>query len=302
MVGQDTLVGTSNEFQRADVAPIETAGEGILDASDMSQIRRYTIGLDPQQAAAGPTQPIGRLESFFNWVQELFRYSGDREIELGAASGTKGGEVSLSVNSRSFSDATAASFSIEFDPKLLKIVAISPGSGISPNAVLTVNVDHAAFGRIGVLIDSDQPLMAEDGQMLLITFEVAADAQPGETIIRFTDSLASRAVADRLGDHLDTRYVDGKVAILAGNADTTSVSGRVLTPDGRGVRGVVVRLTDENGLTKHATTSVFGWYSFPDIVPGRTYIIWAESKRFRFSPITVTAAPTLSDIDLIALD
>jgi len=295
-------VGTSNEFQRADVAPIETSGEGILDASDMSQIRRYIVGLDPQQVAAGPTQPIGRIEELFSWIRELFRYSGDREIKLRDASGSNGRLVNVSVDSRALGDATATSFSIEFDPKLLKIAAISPGIGMSPNAVITVNTDNAAFGRIGVLIDSDQPLMADDGQMLAIAFEIAADAEPGESIVRFTDSLANRALADRLGDHLGASYLDGKVTILAASSDTTGISGRVLTADGRGIRGVVVRLTDGNGVIRRATTGVFGWYSFQDIEPGRTYVVGAESKRFRFSSIAVTPATMLSDVDLIAVE
>jgi len=47
----------SNEFQRADVAPLATRGDGFIDASDVVQIRRYVLGLDPINPAGGPDQP-----------------------------------------------------------------------------------------------------------------------------------------------------------------------------------------------------------------------------------------------------
>ncbi len=47
----------SNEFQRTDAAPISTFGNGVVAASDVTQGRRYQVSLDPPNPAAGPTAP-----------------------------------------------------------------------------------------------------------------------------------------------------------------------------------------------------------------------------------------------------
>jgi hypothetical protein len=46
------------------------------------------------------------------------------------------------------------------------------------------------------------------------------------------------------------------------------ISGRVLTPDGRGLRNVVVTLTGSNGVERTVTISSFGYYHF-DSLTGR---------------------------------
>ncbi len=47
----------SNEFQRADDSPRSSAGDGFVDADDVQQARRYSVGTDPNQGASGPTMP-----------------------------------------------------------------------------------------------------------------------------------------------------------------------------------------------------------------------------------------------------
>ena len=45
----------SNEFQRADDSPRSSAGDGFIDSDDVQQARRYSVGTDPNQGASGPT-------------------------------------------------------------------------------------------------------------------------------------------------------------------------------------------------------------------------------------------------------
>ncbi len=47
----------SNEFQRADVAPRSSEGDGFVDADDIQQARRYAVGTDSSQIAGGPSSP-----------------------------------------------------------------------------------------------------------------------------------------------------------------------------------------------------------------------------------------------------
>jgi YVTN family beta-propeller protein len=74
------------------------------------------------------------------------------------------------------------------------------------------------------------------------------------------------------------------------NAGTTaasvSVSGRVVTTQGRGVRNVVVTMTDSNGDTRTATTTNFGYYRFEEVAAGETYIFAVRGKRFSFGQNT----------------
>lgn len=50
--------GGSNEFQRADVAPYDTRGDGRLDATDFQLVKNYVAVLVPPQTGGGPTDPL----------------------------------------------------------------------------------------------------------------------------------------------------------------------------------------------------------------------------------------------------
>jgi len=69
---------------------------------------------------------------------------------------------------------------------------------------------------------------------------------------------------------------------FAPTAATVSVSGRVTTAQGRGIRNVVVTMTDSSGNTRTATTTSFGYYRFEEVAAGETYIFAARGKRFSF--------------------
>lgn len=87
---------------------------------------------------------------------------------------------------------------------------------------------------------------------------------------------------------------------LAPVAAAVSVSGRVTTSNGNGLRGAVVTMTGADGITRRAITSSFGHYRFDDITVGETYVIGVASKRYVFSPRTITVADELSDVDFVA--
>lgn len=75
------------------------------------------------------------------------------------------------------------------------------------------------------------------------------------------------------------------------------LSGRVTTPDGRGLSNAVVSLTDSLGVRRTATSS-FGYYSFDNITPGKNYTIAVSSRRFKFQPLTLTINENLANVDL----
>ncbi len=220
IVGSDLIVGTTNEFQRADIAPIETRGNGVLDASDIAQVRRYIVGLDSRQDAGGPTQPTAREIGMWTVIDEIYLFFTGRTFSISNKKAIAGEQVAIDVIANSKGDETAVSFTVEFDATALMKPQVRLGSGAPQGAVLTVNYDQWESGKIAVLVDSEMPFAPGDIELLLISFDIAKNAQEGASHITFTDGLAIRGTSNHLGDHLITRYVNGMVTVDRGPVET----------------------------------------------------------------------------------
>lgn len=83
---------------------------------------------------------------------------------------------------------------------------------------------------------------------------------------------------------------------------SVSVSGRVLTSDGRGLRTATVSITDSNNVKRTATTSSFGFYSFDTVQTGQNYTIAISSRSYRFASRVVSVAGDLTDVDFVGLE
>jgi len=79
-----------------------------------------------------------------------------------------------------------------------------------------------------------------------------------------------------------------------------TVSGRILTPQGYGLRNAIVTITDSTGTIRTARTGSFGYYSFDEVEVGGTYVVSVGSKRFAFTPRILTVNDSVSDFDFIA--
>ena len=86
-------------------------------------------------------------------------------------------------------------------------------------------------------------------------------------------------------------------------AANASVSGRVTTSDGRGIRNAKVVITG-NSLAHPiiATTGSFGYYTFEGLATGETYVITVNSKRYTFSSPSrvISLVDNIADADFIA--
>ncbi len=76
-------------------------------------------------------------------------------------------------------------------------------------------------------------------------------------------------------------------AIVNGFAPTAaeaSISGRVTTASGRGIRNVIVQISGGNlGETKYVRTNPFGYYRINGLDSGQTYILNVASKQYSFA-------------------
>ena len=88
----------------------------------------------------------------------------------------------------------------------------------------------------------------------------------------------------------------------AAPSSNATVSGRVLTSDGRGLRNATVSITDSNGVSRIATTSSFGFFSFDNVSAGQAYTFRIFSRFFRFQPRTVQINDNLTLADFMGLE
>ena len=91
------------------------------------------------------------------------------------------------------------------------------------------------------------------------------------------------------------------IGMLAPSAAGVTVSGRVLTAEGRGLRNARVTITDQSGVSRTVVTSSFGYYTFTDVEVGQTYLIGVASKRYHFTPRLLQVVDSLSDVDFTAI-
>jgi hypothetical protein len=89
---------------------------------------------------------------------------------------------------------------------------------------------------------------------------------------------------------------------LPPSAAEVSVSGRVTTANGQGVRNVRVSLTDSEGNVRHAMSGSFGYYRFDEIEAGQTVILGVASKRYVFTNPTriLMVVDDIADADFVA--
>lgn len=66
-------------------------------------------------------------------------------------------------------------------------------------------------------------------------------------------------------------------------AANVSIGGNVKTPNGNGIRNVIVTLTDAYGSSRSTVTGSFGTYRFTNVEVGQTYILKVSAKKYSFT-------------------
>lgn len=83
-------------------------------------------------------------------------------------------------------------------------------------------------------------------------------------------------------------------------AADVSISGRVLTTNGMGLKNAIVLLTGAGGVTQQVRTGSMGYYRFANVAAGATYVLDVNSNRYTFASRLVTVSDDLTDVDMIA--
>jgi hypothetical protein len=297
----DPQFGT-NEFQRADVAPVSTLGDGFLTAGDAIQARRYVAGLDIKTGGGGATEPSGgSLGMVGGAFGDSLQASDSRWLRVLGSTGSAGGQVTVAVEMMPMGNETASSFTLYFDPTLLSNPVVTAASGLPADTVLTVNTNAQANGRIMMLIDSSDILGSATNlkQLIKITFDISQAAPLGSTEISFGNWPTLSTISDPFGNLLASGFNSGLVTIAE---PSTDVNGRVLTPSGLGLRNASVTMFDAMGIPRTVPTSSLGYFNFTDVPLGQTVTVFVHSRRYRFVSQSVHVINGLAEMEFIGVE
>lgn len=318
--GLDCPQTTPNEFQRYDDGPLPTLGDGRITSSDRTQLDRYIAGLDPLRVAGGPTNPITVTCTATSRPDEQLAPDSDssaaaRITRLVSSSGNPGTDVTVFIDSDAQGDEVATQYSLHFDPSVLAISNnsganpdVTLGGGVSAGTTMTVNATQAANGHLGIFENfnggGQGAISAGTKRITSIKFHILPGAAFGTTPIIFDDGVIAKVTSDPYGIGLGTTYdQNGVVTILDPSAAVgVTVSGRVVSPDGRGLRNATVTLADQNGVTRTVTTSSFGYYSFDDVAKGQVFVVQVSSRLFRFVPRVLQVTDNIANVDFVGLE
>jgi len=204
IAGLDQPNGVTNEFERTDVAPYGSKGDGRLRADDLQLAQNYVAVLVAQQSAGGPTTAIAGTAPFEE------KDPAGRAMRIVGGS-VQNGKATVAVEMDSIGDATVALFSLNFDPAVLRNPVVDIGDPRLESVRLTANTLKASEGSVTVLLDSPTPMMAAASlRLVTVTFDVAKGASIGETPITFNDS---GSLSDAEAKSLDALYRDGVITI-----------------------------------------------------------------------------------------
>lgn len=163
---------------------------------------------------------------------------------------------------------------------------------------------QAAQGRVGILLDKDptQPLPAGRKRLVTIDFEIVQSETPS-ALIAFVNTPIRSEVINGLTQRLPADFTDTVVSLVAPTSAPVDLTGRVTTENGNGVSNVVITVIGQNGETRRVTTNGFGIYTVTNIAAGRTYVVAATHRSYRFDPPNrvVTLDDNVAGIDFRAI-
>jgi len=186
--GTDTLNPAINEFQRADTAPIDTKGDGILNSADVVQARRYQNGTNPMQIAGGATAPVSGTPGLADEFDEQQLAKGVvRSLRLENATDGGGQTVTVNLVVDAVGDESEYGFSLNYERSVLSSPVIATGNAgakVCSCNTATAEVINCSVG--GFPNDENTSgigeITAGNNQILItVKFTIAAGAHLGTT-------------------------------------------------------------------------------------------------------------------------
>ncbi len=318
-----TPLAAGGEFQRADAAPRATKGDGAVDVQDLIQIGLLAAAREPLTPASGHitvATPPSALMKFSSveliGLREVMKFANERS-SLSSLLGTNApaaGSATVSAENVTASMGTAIvpiqlnsnnvagiQFTITYDPAKLSIFSLASITNRAANTSFTFN--NSTPGRLGVVAvqSTAGDVFPASTKLFDLNFTVAAGAPAGSAAIEFGNTPVPIKASDPAANPATIVTTSGSVTILGPTAAGVSISGRIITPDGRGLTNARVVLTDASGNTRMIMSSSFGYYHFNDVAAGETVVITIISRRYTFAPQVVSVADNLTEVNFTAV-
>ncbi len=290
-------------------------GTGQLYSVATNTINDRVVTIDPTTGVVtgvGGTTPA-KADLFFGMD---FSPVGDRLRVIGDAESNR--QLNPNDGTLASTDTTLAyavgDAGFGSNPNVVHIAYDRNNTGAPLTTLFGIDSGRDTLIRIGGVDGSPSP---NDGQIFTVGslgsnvtsfggFDIQGGSNTAYAVLRVnsvsilhTIDLTS-GVATPVGAISDGLIIDG-IAVGACNNGAT-VSGRVLTSDGRGLRNATVSITDSNNVGRTATTSSFGFFSFANVATGGAYTFRVASRLYRFNSQTITVNGDLTLPDFVGLE
>ncbi len=293
--GKIVAAGFASNGSDNDFGIVRLNADGIPDGSFGSGGRRLTPLASSDNANAVAIQEDGRIvaagRTFVGSIGEFalirYGYGTNSTVNDGFFSLNTGTEVRYDNGYRSGASSVTMVNSAALPPlpsgmnyigtpRTVNTSALFSGNAVV-KLTLPIGIDAASF-------NSAQILQFENGLWVDKT-----TAQPAR-------DFGSRVLYARIS-------VSSPIAIVTPTTQpvrAVSVSGRLLTANGKAVASSLVTATNQIGGRIYAVANPFGYYQFAGLLTGGNYIINIASKRSRFAPRAISVNDDLANIDLIS--
>ncbi len=188
-------------------------------------------------------------------------------------------------------DIVAYEFELTYDPTVIQPQAEPVDVAGTASRGLTAVANARKPGSLRVAVYGTMPIN-DNGVLLNLRF-TAVGAPNSVSPLRWESLLLNEGSPRALP-------FDGQIKIAAASPNDVEISGHLLSAYGEGIANSRVTLTDPSGKTLSAVSNELGAYRFGGLHLGETYTISAASRRFIFTPLTVSVADQAVNVDMIA--
>ena len=275
----------------------EAAAELLLQDADQSNDLQTEIAANRQSNLKMDEQAVNHFALHQNEVAVSLPFNAY------AGGGTT---VNLPVTVSDLTNANVEGFNFTVFYNSDVLVPVAGDSAIEGGTLsegCSVIGNSPAAGQLKVSGSCTFPINAGSGTIINLRFNVIGTGGQ-QTPLSFNNPNVSGSV-NTFQINSGTPQVNstnGLFTVTGPTAAPVSISGRVMTSSGRGIRNALVTSVDSYGKVRIARTRSFGYYSFDEVVAGSTYIISVTSKSYQFAQPTqvVSVNENLAFIDFIA--